>query len=325
MHTALVSIIVPIYNVEKYLDRCIESIVKQSYLNLEIILVDDGSPDACPEICDKWANIDSRIKVVHKENGGASSARNAGLDIAKGEYICFVDSDDWIEPTYYSTVIPFMQEYNAEIACVGRYDVDSINMEKKIGLCPSLMRVCSSVEILKKILVWDECDSSVCDKVFLSNLWKNIRFPVGVISEDTAVLYRLIDYASRILMIDEPMYNYFHRNGSVTTSYLLSKIMHLPMLADDILKYMMDFHIEVLPEAQYFKFKTLLHWCRIYSAQKHPSKDEKTLYVSSRKWLLKQIFFVLFRSKRITIKDKLWYIMIVLNMKRLICHLIRYK
>ena len=98
MNEPLVSVIVPVYKVEDYLDKCVESIVKQTYKNLEIILVDDGSPDNCPSMCDSWAQKDSRIKVIHKENGGVSSARNSALDTAAGDYICFVDSDDFIEP-----------------------------------------------------------------------------------------------------------------------------------------------------------------------------------------------------------------------------------
>ena len=94
----LISVIIPIYNVEAYLDECIASVIAQTYSNLEIILVDDGSPDNCPQMCDEWAAKDSRIRVIHKENGGLSDARNAGIDIATGEYIAFVDSDDWIEP-----------------------------------------------------------------------------------------------------------------------------------------------------------------------------------------------------------------------------------
>lgn len=97
MNDPLISVIVPVYKVEKYLDECVESIVNQTYRNLEIILVDDGSPDNCPQMCDDWAKRDARIRVIHKENGGLSSARNAGLDVCTGEYISFIDSDDWLE------------------------------------------------------------------------------------------------------------------------------------------------------------------------------------------------------------------------------------
>lgn len=117
METKKISIIVPIYKVEQFIDKCIDSIVNQSYNNLEIILIDDGSPDRCPEICDEWAKKDSRIKVIHKENGGAASARNAGLEIATGDYIGFVDSDDWIDKDMYEFLIKQLPEDADFIRC----------------------------------------------------------------------------------------------------------------------------------------------------------------------------------------------------------------
>ena len=109
----LISVIIPIYNVEAYLDECIASVIAQTYSNLEIILVDDGSPDNCPQMCDEWAAKDSRIRVIHKENGGLSDARNAGIDIATGEYIAFVDSDDWIVPEMYEKMLAALKTENA--------------------------------------------------------------------------------------------------------------------------------------------------------------------------------------------------------------------
>ncbi len=115
----LISVIIPVFKVEKYLEKCIKSIVNQTIENLEIILVDDGSPDQCPKICDYWASKDSRIKVVHKKNGGLSDARNAGLDIAKGEYISFIDSDDWVALDMYEIMLKAMKEENADICACG--------------------------------------------------------------------------------------------------------------------------------------------------------------------------------------------------------------
>ena len=112
----MISVIVPIYNVEKYVNKCVGSIVNQTYTNLEIILVDDGSPDRCPEICDEWAKKDSRIKVIHKKNGGLSDARNAGMKIASGDYIAFVDSDDWIAPEMYERLLMAIKNDNSDIA-----------------------------------------------------------------------------------------------------------------------------------------------------------------------------------------------------------------
>ena len=113
-----ISVIVPVYKVEKYLDKCVESIVNQTYKNLEIILVDDGSPDNCPAMCDEWAEKDERIRVIHKENGGLADARNAGMDIATGDYIGFVDSDDWIEPNMYEVLLKNALKYDADISTI---------------------------------------------------------------------------------------------------------------------------------------------------------------------------------------------------------------
>ena len=118
-YSELISIIVPVYRVEPYLDRCVQSIVDQTYQNLEIILVDDGSPDNCPAMCDAWAAKDSRVKVIHKENGGLSDARNAGLAAAAGEYIGFVDSDDWISPDMYRLLYENMAEHGSDVSACG--------------------------------------------------------------------------------------------------------------------------------------------------------------------------------------------------------------
>ena len=126
-----ISVIVPIYNVEKYLDRCLKSIINQTYKNLEIILIDDGSPDNCGTICDEYAKKDNRIKVVHKDNGGLVKARNTGLDIATGEYISFIDPDDWIELNMYEEMIKIADETNTDIVRCGYYrDNDKESMER---------------------------------------------------------------------------------------------------------------------------------------------------------------------------------------------------
>lgn len=321
MEQPLISVIIPVYKVEKYLDRCVQSVVAQIYTNLEIILVDDGSPDQCPCLCDAWKKKDHRIRVVHKENGGLSSARNVGLDVCTGEYISFVDSDDWIEPEYYKKIICLMQKYHAEIGCVGRYDVDAQTMIKKKGLCPRTQKKLDSEKMLKKMLTWDECDSSVCDKVFVSPLWNNVRFPLGIISEDVAVTYKVIDCAKTIIMLDEPMYNYFHRKGSITTSCFSSKNMHVTALADEIYEYIDCLHPNISPEANYFKLRTLLHWNRAYACERDPSQTEREVNRASRKWMLKHSVFV-FLSKYVSFKERIWYLLILLGMNSLIRSLV---
>ena len=119
-----VSVVIPVYNVEAYLDRCVKSVLAQTLPNIEIILVDDGSPDMCPKMCDEYAKMDSRIRVIHQPNGGQSSARKAGISIAKGQYVCLVDSDDYVEPTMYEELYRGIVDFQAEIAQIGRDEID---------------------------------------------------------------------------------------------------------------------------------------------------------------------------------------------------------
>ena len=174
---ALISVIVPVYKVEQYLPKCVESILAQTYTNLEILLVDDGSPDNCGAICEEYARKDPRIKVIHKENGGLSSARNAALDIARGEYIGFVDSDDWIQPEMYETLLSGIKKNDADMAYGGRYDVDGNTGEKTIGLCPQKEECISGMEMLGRVFVWDHCDSAAWDKLYHRSLFEQIRYP----------------------------------------------------------------------------------------------------------------------------------------------------
>ena len=132
----LISVIVPVYNVEAYLPRCVDSILAQTYKNLEIILVDDGTKDRGGVICDEYAAKDPRVKVIHKENGGLSSARNAGIDVARGEYLAFVDSDDYLEPEAMEVLLNAAVSNNVRLTCAGRYDVDSVTGRRTRGLCP---------------------------------------------------------------------------------------------------------------------------------------------------------------------------------------------
>ena len=171
----LISVIVPVYNVEAWLPRCGDSILSQTYENLEILLVDDGSTDDSGLICEEYAKKDTRIRVIHKENGGLSSARNSGLDAASGEYIGFVDSDDWIEPEMYAEMLSLMLKSDAQIVCAGRYDVAGGTGEKTVGLCPKRQEQVSGEELAGRIFLWDHCDSSACDKLYRRELFDGIR------------------------------------------------------------------------------------------------------------------------------------------------------
>ena len=215
MQNPLISIIVPIYKVEEYIKNCIDSIISQTYKNLEIILVDDGSPDNCGNICEEYSLKDKRIKVIHKKNGGLSSARNAGLDIASGEYIGFIDSDDWIEGDMYESLYNALVEYNADISVCGRYIVQG-NRITTISDSEKA-EVFTRREALSE-LVLDEYSGMknfAWDKLYKKELFENIRYPEGKYYEDIFTTYKLFSLSNKIVDIKSPKYYYLLREDSI--------------------------------------------------------------------------------------------------------------
>lgn len=218
MNKPLISVIVPVYNVEKYLDRCLDSIVNQTYKNIEIIVINDGSLDNCPKLCDEWAQKDTRIKVIHKKNGGVSSARNAGLDACTGLYIGFVDGDDWIAPNMIETLMSACVENGTSIAVCGRYDVWTRSHKYEINKCPQENTVIDTKTFVSNMFIGKNCDSCLWDKIYNKTLWEGIRFPHGKIYEDIAVLYKVILKTSAIATVNAPLYYYYRRSNSITSS-----------------------------------------------------------------------------------------------------------
>lgn len=209
MDKGKVSIIVPVYNVELYIDKCIGSIIDQSYKNLEIILVDDGSKDSSGKICDKYQNKDERIRVFHKANGGLSSARNYGIKKATGDWYVFVDSDDWIDKYMIQRLIMFAEETSMEIVCCGKVLVDLNGTEQKIH---TLENFCLSPEKTIPLAVFDkEVGISAWGKIYKKQLFEGIRFPEGEIHEDVAIMYRLFMKCKKIGVINKALY--FYRNN----------------------------------------------------------------------------------------------------------------
>ena len=214
MKEPLISVIVPVYKVEKYLNRCVESIVEQTYGNLEIILVDDGSPDHCPAMCDFWTEKDSRIKVIHKSNGGLSDARNAGMKIVTGELIGFVDSDDWIAPDMYQYLYEAMKADNSDVAACG------VEMIWEDGILSRLLTKTGSCllnreEAMEALIEESWLKQPVWYKLYKTDLIRSILFPVGKYHEDAFWSYRVIDAAERVSVIDYVGYYYWQRTGSI--------------------------------------------------------------------------------------------------------------
>lgn len=218
----LISIIVPVYKVEPYLRKCIDSILGQTYKNLEIILVDDGSPDSCGAICDEYAASDTRVRVIHKENGGLSSARNAGLNVASGKFIGFVDSDDWCALDMYEYLYNAMQESSADIVICGHYEVTGENL-KHIGVKGEILL--DRTEAMIMLLTDKEITNYVCNKLYPANLFANIRFPEGRVYEDIAVMYKLFEKADRILILPEARYYYVQRKSGIVKNHTMKNAM----------------------------------------------------------------------------------------------------
>ena len=290
----LVSVIVPVYNVEEYLARCVDSILSQTHWNLEVILVDDGAKDSSGAICDSYAQRDSRVKVVHKENGGLSSARNAGIDIARGEYLEFVDSDDWLEPDAVESMLHQAVVHQVELVLGGRWDVSARTGEKKLGLCPSHQEIISGTEMVRRIFRWENCDSSACDKLFHKRLFREIRFPHGKVVEDVPVMYKIVLDAGRVALLDKPVYNYFHRSGSISYTTLSEKNFHFSEHTSVIYPYIQDNYPELRQEARYLKVRSLVY--AVQSVDLAPRKDRKEFAKrcrAERMELLRHIGFVL--------------------------------
>mgnify|MGYP003302353025 CR=1 FL=1 len=217
----LISVIVPVYNVEKYLDRCIESIVNQTYKNLEIILIDDGSTDNSPQICDELEKKDKRIKVIHKENSGVSSARNVGLDNAKGDYIGFVDSDDFIEKDMYSLMLKKIESTNSDCCfCDVRY----------VGICSNEeihlwnKQLFSKQEILNVFFEFNGFNFSVWNKLFQKNKIKKIRFNEKIfIKEDALFCLEYFNDIKKISHINKALYNYCFNDESALNNRNIKK------------------------------------------------------------------------------------------------------
>lgn len=210
----LISVIVPVYKVEQYLDRCVQPIVDQTYTNLEILLVDDGSPDNCPAMCDAWAEKDSRIRVIHKENGGLSDARNAGLALATGEYISFIDSDDWIAPEMLEKLFAALQREDSDIAACTVQMVWEDDTPSRL-LTVQQNRVLDNAEAQKALLRETLLKQPVWYKLYRRDIIKDIPFEVGKYHEDVYWSYQAIGNARRVSLIDYIGYFYFQRSGSI--------------------------------------------------------------------------------------------------------------
>lgn len=212
IESPLISIIIPVYNVEKYVTRCLDSIIKQTYSKLEIIVVDDGSTDSSGRICDEYKRRDERINVIHKSNGGLSDARNVGIDEACGEYISFVDSDDWVTNDYIDSMYRVLVANACDIVICGSRNVSEEDVREKKTKEKS--KVCFNGEAVKQLL-YQRISTSAYGKLYKFDLWNDVRFQVGKLYEDVEPVYMVFQKSKKVIMTNKCNYYYFHRPESI--------------------------------------------------------------------------------------------------------------
>lgn len=212
-----ISVIIPCYNVEKYLKRCVESVVNQTYRELEIILVDDGSTDATGELCDRLLETDSRIRVVHKKNGGLSDARNAGINVAQGDFYSFIDGDDYLESDAYDAMISEMKNPDVSLVSAGMI-VEDVEGNQHLNMSKEYQLLTKEAALLNLLSPVRTIGQSSCNKLFRKQLFQELRYKKGIINEDMEILPKILDVCNLVVLLDKPVYHYVRRKGSITES-----------------------------------------------------------------------------------------------------------
>ena len=213
MHRPLVSIIVPVYEVEEYLDKCVQSLLSQTMRDIEIILVDDGSPDNCGRMCDGYAEADPRVRVIHKKNGGLSDARNHGIDAARADLIAFIDSDDYVDKDMIETLYDALVKADADVSVCGFYQ----HYTEKVTVTEDRIGRCAADTFDAVRLELTEVPVSAVNKIYKKKLFDEVRFPVGKLYEDAHTTVPVIMRAKKVVYDLKPKYHYIHRENSITT------------------------------------------------------------------------------------------------------------
>lgn len=307
----LISIIVPVYKVEPYLDMCLDSLVCQTYRNLEIILVDDGSPDRCPAMCDAWAERDDRIRVIHKKNGGSSAARNAGLDIAQGEYIGFVDSDDMARPDMFEILLNAIRGSRKKIACCR----DGWNPDAPYAAdTPEPLEM--GVEETVNCIFSGRVGTAVWRRLYHRSVWKTLRFPEGEVNEDYPLLIPTTVAAGGMVEVRAPLYYYRQTPNSITGTYWKNNAGIVLKNMERIHRQIEENQLNCLPQFRNFVIRA------IYSGGIILDKNLQKLSEDGRKvhrqylQLMRRLCFHAVFGKTLKMKDKILYFMVVTQVLR---------
>lgn len=302
----LISVIVPVYNVEEYLDRCVESIVCQTYSNIEILLIDDGSDDHSGNMCDRWAQKDSRIRVFHKKNGGLSSARNLGLKNIMGGFVTFVDSDDYIDLDMYETMMKAMNE-DVDVVSCGTVSEFPSRMKKRNQL---LFMPTDKKKVVKygweegvsELLLTRSFSFSVCDKLFRRHLFEKVYFPVGRSSEDLLVVFNIFLNSRNFVNIGWVKYHYVFRDNSICRQSFFFRRIDYAVFAGRICKDIKLHYPQFKKQAEAFYIRSLVSIIQKIQAcenRKEFSQLEMRLKKALFKILIESIFnYYITKSER---------------------------
>lgn len=307
----LITVIVPVYKVEKYLVQCVNSIKNQTYQNLEIILVDDGSPDECPQMCDEIAKSDSRIKVIHKENGGLSDARNVATAVAKGEYITFIDSDDCVNQNYIEILYNLIEENNAEISVC--------NIVRFVDKIPTVdvnikdLKVLTNIKAMESMFYQIELEFFACCKMYKSEIVKNNPYPKGRLYEDVFTTYKMLFEAKKVAIIQNKLYYYRDNPNSIMNQKFTTRMFDQLDGADGFVNFVKSNCSEILPSAYSRKFSSysqVLRWTK--NAPNTPEIQEKRDYI----WkFLKEYQWKMFADKKARLKNRLAPLVMIFGQK----------
>lgn len=320
-----ISVILPIYNIEKYLDKCMNSVLNQTYSNLEIIMVDDGSTDNCPILCDYYKKKDKRVVVFHKENGGLSDARNYGIERAKGEYITCIDPDDYVDLDYIEYLLSLLKKYKTDMAIAQHrvhYDNGDIKEKGKSGDEDIPTEIC-----LERLLYHDVIDTSAWGKLYHKSLFDNVKYPKGKIFEDIGTTYNLMIQCDHIAVGYESKYNYVFHNNSIVNSRFKPNKMDLIEMTDkmgkDVLQKFPRLKDAVLRRRVYSRISTLNQMINVEGYQKErrelidyikscrrsvlmnsrtPKRDKIAIILLSINYQLYRFFWLLYQNYIMTEK-----------------------
>jgi len=296
----MVSVIIPVYNVQDYLARCIDSVLAQTYKDLEIILVDDGSHDTSGDICDEYDLKYRHLRVIHKENGGLSDARNTALDVAQGEYVTFIDADDYVHPCFVETLLNTITSTGAQIAACTWQELKDGSTPRKVNISKASCKIYSQQEAINSVFYQRQLNHSACSRIFERRLFDDLRFPNGALYEDLAIIYPLLCKVDKMALLKAPMYYYMHRDGSIITTMSLRRT--------HVLDHLEKLETQVANEApQYLPAVRSRHMSACFNMLRlMPAKDPKWQSTKERCWTyIKNMRNSCIKDKNVRVKNKI--------------------